>query len=187
MCLFKFLQQSLRLHARACLLQRIDDHEDKSGEDIQQGYVERDGVLRKDRDWFPTIEQVEVQAEEEQAGRSDQQHYADLKEQAGYFSHQREIEAQGHGETMRNETDEHNQQRLDGKVKESKPLGRRAREAAHSIQAELQQHEEREQEERMRGDLFAHPSSPQDSPQVDKADPQEQEPPKRTDLPHVFS
>src|SRR5260370_20601741 len=136
---------------------------------------------------FHTIEQEELKAEEEQPSCTYQQHHAYLKEQAGYSPHQREIEAQGHGETMRNETDEHNQQRLDGKVKESKPLGRRAREAAHSIQAEVQQHEEREQEERMRGDLFAHPSSPQDSPQVDKADPQEQEPPQRTDLPHVFS
>ena len=90
MRLFKFLQQSLRLHTRACLPQRIDDHEDKSGQDIQQGHVERDKVLRKDGDRFPTIEQVEVQAEEEQAGRSDQQHQADLKEQAGYFSDQRE-------------------------------------------------------------------------------------------------
>ena len=90
MRLFKFLQQSLRLRARACLPQRRDDHEDKSGQDIQQGHVERDKVLRKDGDRFPTIEQVEVQAEEEQAGRSDQQHQADLKEQAGYFSDQRE-------------------------------------------------------------------------------------------------
>src|SRR5258708_532109 len=187
MRLFKFPQQSLRLHVRACLVQRIDDHEYKSGEDIQQGHVERDKMLRKDGDRFPTIEQVEVQAEEEQAGRSDQQHHADLKEQAGYFSDQREIEAQRHGETMRDETDEHNQQRLDGKVKKSKPLGRRAREAAHSIQADVQQHEEGEQDERMRGDLFAHSSSPQDSPQVDKAYPQEQDPPKRTDLSHVFS
>src|SRR5438270_7499253 len=121
MRLFKFLQQSLRLRARVGLPQRIDDHEDKSGEDIQQGHVERDNVLRKDGDRFPTIEQVEVQAEEEQAGRSDQQYHADLKEQAGYFSDQREIEAQGHGETTRDETDEHNQQRLDGNVKKSKP------------------------------------------------------------------
>ncbi len=52
---------------------------------------------------------MEVQAEEKQAGRSDQQHHADLKEQAGYLSDQREIEAQRHGETMRDETDEHNQ------------------------------------------------------------------------------
>src|SRR6266699_4013726 len=187
MRLFKFLQQSLRLHTHACLRQRKDDHEDKSGEDIQQGYVKRDGMLRKDGDWFPTIKQVKVQAKEKQANWSDQQHHADFQEQAGYFSHQREIEGQGYGETMRDETDEHNQQRLDGKVKESKPQGRRTREAAHSIQAEVQQHEEREQDERVRGDLFAHLSSPQDSPQVDKAYPQEQEPPKRTDLPHMFS
>ncbi len=60
MGLFEFVQQPLRLCTRTRLLERIADHEDKSRKDIRQGHVERDGVWGKGRDWFPTIEEVEV-------------------------------------------------------------------------------------------------------------------------------